>query len=94
MGHMIFDSFPDKKAAQGFASMIRERYERVTTVHETREDADNYLFSRHDVFPFGLFPPIVIVERDPQWVEKEGETEREREMEKLAYEFDGEFAGT
>jgi len=92
--HLIFDSFPDKKAAQGFASMIQERYERVTTVHETKEDAYNYLLSRFDVFPFGLFPPVVIVERDPQWYEKEQEMEKEREMRELVHEFDGNFAGT
>lgn len=92
--HLIFDSFPNKKAAEGFASMIRKKYGRVTTVHETRKDADDYLSSRHDAFPFGLFPPIVIVERDPQWFEKEEEMEREREMRKLVHEFDGKFAGT
>jgi hypothetical protein len=92
--HLIFDSFPNKKAAEGFASIIRERYGRMTTVHETRRDADDYLSSRHDAFPFGLFPPIVIVERDPQWAEKEGEMEREREMRNLADEFAGTFAGT
>ena len=94
MGHLIFDSFPDKKAAEEFASMIRERYERSTTVHETQEDAHTYLLCHCDVFPFGLFSPIVIVERTPQWFEKEEEMEKEREMKKLAHEFDGEFAGT
>lgn len=92
--HLIFDSFPDMEAAQRFASMIRERYGRGTTVHETRKEADDYLSVHHNVFPLGLYPPIVIVERDPQWTEKEGEMERELEMEKLASEFGGTFAGT
>lgn len=94
MGHLIFDSFPDKEAAQGFAIMIQERYERVTTVHETQEDAHTYLLLHCDCFPFGLFSPIVIVERDPQWFEKEGEIKKEREMRELVQEFHGEFAGT
>ena len=74
--------------------MIWERYGRVTTVHETQEDAHNYLLCHCDCFPSGLFPPIVIVERDPQWGETEEEMEKEREIEELVHEFDGKFAGT
>lgn len=85
---MIFDSFPDRDAAERFAAGVKRIHNREAVVFDTVAESD-----AHDVFPFDLTPPIVHVERlYPIWDEKN--MEAEQAIEQLVQEFGGEFAGT
>lgn len=79
---MIFDSFPDLRNAESFAEEAQKLTDEPSIVCHTQED-----FARHDVFPWELRFPVVLVPRLDS-------IEAEREIELLVVEFDGEFAGT
>jgi hypothetical protein len=70
---LIFDRFKTRKDADAFAASVTEKYGRKTSVYDTQaasegvnggnpfvESEDSEL---HDIFPWALEPPIVLVER-------------------------------
>lgn len=87
-GHLIFDRFPSLEMAQRFATAIGEHYERETHVFTDVDTAYG-----NEVFPFGLDPPIVHVDRVRAW-EQDDEQEIERAIEAEVENYGGTFAGT
>lgn len=78
---LIFDSFPDKEKAKEFVCAVRTKHGLKGTVHNNQDESNAI-----DPFPFELYPPIVLIDRADQQVE--------RVVEKLVVEFGGSFAGT
>lgn len=76
---LIFDSFPSRKHAEKFVNAIWKRFYLSCQIHDS-QDASN----KADLFPFKLYPPIVLVERGY----------KEEEVEQLVDKFEGRFAGT
>ncbi len=77
---MIFDNFPDERAAERFAEAVQERFPgKKARVFLTVAAA-----IKADPFPFDLTAPIVHVTRG----------RKEKECRQLVKEFGGEFAGT
>lgn len=81
---LIFDSFPDEDMAEDFASHVMESFGLDAIVCYSVEEANE-----HDIFPFNLYPPIVMVER-PGFAE----VALEDEIKEHVLDFDGQFAGT
>ena len=79
---LIFDQFPDRSKAEAFAQKVRDDYQRTAHVCDSQEESNVI-----DIFPFELFPPIVLVSRNDDC---SGETV----IEILATHFGGSFAGT
>lgn len=78
---LIFDNFATLIDANKFAEKVKEKYSLTTNVHQTVESSQ-----KDDIFPFDLFPPIVMVERTYD--------KNEREIESLVKRYGGTFAGT
>ena len=85
---MFFDGFPSENQANGFAEAVQKvsgntkGFERTATVCQNQSESDKI-----DLFPFVLYPPIVVVNRD---VNDSGE----EQIKQLASQFEGVFAGT
>lgn len=79
---LIFDHFPDRLKAVGFASHIRATTGRDARVYASQAESDAV-----DPYPFVLTPPIVLVSR-------EDDLSGEDAIELAVYKFGGEFAGT
>lgn len=79
---MIFDRFQMPDKAESFATAAQELTGEPSIICRTQEE-----FDIHDVFPWELDFPVVLVPRLDS-------TETEAEVESLVEEFDGEFAGT
>jgi len=79
---LIFDRFKSREQALAFQRHVEIAFARKTWFCETHEEADEI-----DLFPFRLYPPIVLVDR---WADRE----EEREIERSVQAFDGRFAGT
>lgn len=86
---LIFDSFPDKKSAENFATTVAAIFNGLKGSVYDSQDKSN----RVDPFPFVLNPPIVLITR-PEYKDIDLEYNVERFIEKLVIKFDGEFAGT
>jgi hypothetical protein len=95
---LIFDSFKNNANAEEFARDVKQKFQRRADVHSTQiemegegkpweEQADGKL---HDVFPWILTPPIVLVERLPGWTDASDE----ESVEAFVQQYGGEFAGT
>jgi hypothetical protein len=83
---LIFDCFPANKA-QEFANYVKSNLGKNAIVCESEDEA-----RQHDVFPFAVTPPIVMVERnfnEDDWITKE-----RRLVETAIAVYGGEFAGT
>lgn len=78
---LIFHRFSSTDKAKEFANQVRREHNLNTVVCSSQEESDE-----HDIFPFQLTPPIVLVHRASE--------ELEHEIEQLVERFDGEFAGT
>lgn len=79
---MIFDRFPTPADAEFFAVAAREQTNEAIIVCHNQEE-----FEKHDVFPWELDYPVVLVPR----LDGIG---NERVVEDLVEKFAGEFAGT
>lgn len=79
---LIFDHFPDRLQAVGFASHIRATTGRDARVYNSQDESNAV-----DPYPFVLTPPIVLVPRA-------GSNAVDDAVEMAAYRFGGEFAGT
>ena len=79
---LIFDHFPDRCKAVGFASHVRATTGRDAKVYATQAESDAV-----DPFPFVLVSPIVLVSR-------EDDLSGEEAIELAVYRFGGECAGT
>lgn len=82
---LIFDGFPIKSKAEQFAIHVATSYNREAIVCMTESEA-----RKHDVFPFPVIPPIVMVERN----EHSFEDEEQKIIQDAKLVFGGEFAGT
>jgi len=78
---LIFDSFPDRAAAERFVAAVKKQFGLGATVHDSPDES-----SAIGPFPFALFPPVVLVER--------ASIEWDRTLEHFVERFGGEFAGT
>ncbi len=79
---LIFDRFPDIRRAESFAAAAQALTKQPSIVCRTQDE-----FDAHDVFPWELDFPVVLVPRLDS-------TEDEEKVELLVEEFSGEFAGT
>ena len=79
---LIFDSFATIKRAREFAQHVETTFKLEARVFDSREESDKV-----DPFPFALFPPIVLVDRD----DTDGVEEA---IEASVVQFGGKFAGT
>ena len=79
---LIFDSFASVKRANEFARHVERTFGRKALVFESQADSDKF-----DPFPFELFPPIVLVERDDHY-------SGEKPIEASVVQFGGVWAGT
>jgi hypothetical protein len=84
---LIFDNFPNHAVADDFAMHVRDSFGRATRVCNSRNE-----FDKHELFPFELQPPMVLVERDK--IDCDPSSELESKIEALVEEFEGRFAGT
>lgn len=80
---LIFDQFLTRDLAEKFAAFAGRKYGKRAIVCDSQGEAD-----KHDLFPFVLQPPIVLVERDDIGGSIETAIEN-----KAAY-YGGRFAGT
>jgi hypothetical protein len=85
---LIFDQFPAREKAEQFAEQVKRQFQIGATVYDSQDESNVV-----DVFPFKLWPPIVLVDR------RDGETADESvaledEVRSLVVDFSGEFAGT
>lgn len=85
---LIFDSFPARRQAVFFAHVVKRKFNLEAIVCDTQEE-----FEKHDIFPFELFFPVVVVERTYSQCDMDG-VNTERKIEKLVASFKGKFAGT
>lgn len=91
---LIFDSFKTREDAERFARDVKAAFRRRTDVHDTLEEmtgTGNPLHKNddgklHDVFPWSLNPPIVLVER--------GNEVDDKRIEYLVEMYGGKFQGT
>ena len=87
---MIFDQFPSRKQAEAFAAYVKAEFRKDAQVFDSQKESNKV-----DIFPFQLFPPIVLVERyddeDDDWMTK---ARKEEKIHKLVEQFEGTFAGT
>lgn len=79
---LIFDHFPDRLQAVGFASHVRATTGRDARVYNSQDESNAV-----DPYPFVLVPPIVLVSRVGKWSDEEY-------IELAVTRFGGEFAGT
>ena len=79
---MIFDRFPSLGAAEEFAQSATEQTAETAIICQGQEE-----FDKHDVFPWELRFPVVLVPRLDT-------IEAEADIQALVDEFGGEFAGT
>lgn len=79
---MIFDRFPSLGSAEEFAQAATEQTAETAIICQNQEE-----FEKHDVFPWELQYPVVLVPRLD-------DTDEESAIEQLVSEFGGEFAGT
>ena len=79
---MIFDEFPTRQAAQDFAKHIQSKYKRQTWICDSQVESDEI-----DPFPFGLNPPIVLVDRLEDYSGQD-------QIVRAVHSFQGRFAGT
>jgi hypothetical protein len=84
---LIFHKFANHQSADSFAVDVRDTFGRATRVCDSREE-----FNKHELFPFALQPPIVLVERDN--IDDDQSPKLEPKIEALVGEFGGHFAGT
>jgi hypothetical protein len=81
---LIYDSFPIESKAREFAAHILATTGREVIVCLTEEEA-----REHDLFPFNVTPPIVMVGRD------RNDYDGEKHITEIAISvYGGEFAGT
>jgi hypothetical protein len=80
---LIFDRFNSIQDATAFAIHVRDNFARSTRVCASQKESNQY-----DPFPFVLYPPIVLVDRD------DSRGLIEDEIESIVDQFSGEFAGT
>lgn len=80
---LIYDSFPSRAKAEAFAKRTALEFGRETHICDSQEQSDKI-----DPFPFALYPPIVLVERDYDAFS------HERMIDTKAAKFGGKFAGT
>jgi len=78
---LIFDKFADMNQAQAFATAVGKQLKLKTHVCKSQEESNKL-----DIFPFELHPPIVLVDRADEKVEKAAIA--------LAKQYGAEFAGT
>jgi hypothetical protein len=81
---MIFDGFPIEAKAHEFAEHVKNVFGREAIVCLTEEEA-----REHDLFPFDINPPVVMVDRDGTNFGPEKDI-----IEAARLLFGGEFAGT
>lgn len=81
---MIFDSFPSLDRAVMFSKAVARKFDKKAHVCKTRRAVDKL-----DLFPFRVKMPAVLVEREDTIDYKQ-----ERQIEEMAREFGGIFAGT
>ena len=79
---LIFDSFASMERASEFARHVEATFGHEALVFDSQEESDEV-----DPFPFQLFPPIVLVERDGSYSDEEA-------IETSVLQFGGKFAGT
>lgn len=79
---LIFDSFASMECAKQFAQHVETDFGRKALVFDSQDESDKW-----DPFPFELFPPIVLVERDDQY-------SGEKPIEASVVQFSGVCAGT
>jgi hypothetical protein len=79
---LIFDSFASMKRASEFARHVETTFGHKALVFDSPEESNKV-----DPFPFRLFPPIVLVERDESYRVEEA-------IETTVDQFGGKFAGT
>jgi hypothetical protein len=79
---MIFDRFPSRREADGFAASVT----RLTGLGASVYD-DEAAAMEHDLFPLRLVPPIVHVDRDD-------DPEVEKRIVRLVRRYNGTYAGT
>ena len=70
-------------SAEEFAQAATRATAETAIICQTQEE-----FEKHDIFPWQLYYPVVLVPR------LHGDIEAEEDIETLAEEFGGEFAGT
>ncbi|MFZ0418424.1 MAG: hypothetical protein WAM04_09970 [Candidatus Sulfotelmatobacter sp.] len=114
---LIFDSFADVETAEAFRQTVERQFPgRLTRVWMDQDEMHKSDWRKRpggeataadfkiesDTFPFGLFPPIVLVWRKelPNWSDEDREnklaaySDVEREVKGLVVFFGGKFAGT
>ena len=79
---LIFDRFPSLDNAQRFAASVNKTFGREALVFTSQEESD-----KHDMFPFTLEAPIVLVSRDD-------DSGKEARIVSSVKPFNGSFAGT
>ena len=84
---LIFDNFKNLEVADDFAIHVRDSFGRAARVCSSRDE-----FDKHELFPFELQPPMVLVERDK--TDCDPSSKLESKIEALVEEFEGRFAGT
>jgi hypothetical protein len=84
---LIFDSFPSTEKADAFVSVVKERYGLDGAVYSSQEASQDQPQLIWDPFPWGLDPPIVLIERHES-------VQKERAIETAVEPFGGTFVGT
>jgi len=79
---LIFDSFPDRQAAEDFATHLQNEEKLGSSIYDSQDESNKV-----DPFPFELKPPIVLVSRL-------GWTKDELRVQRSVLKFKGRFAGT
>ena len=83
---LVVDGFASLSEAAKFANEMQLEYERQALIFESQEES-----FAHDLYPFSLTPPIVLVERV---YDDDCEDGWEKEILDSVVPFGGKFAGT
>jgi|SRR6516162_99974 hypothetical protein len=96
---LVFDSFPDRTAAERFAAAVKQQFDLGATVYDSQDVSAAIDFSHAvDLSTYQLSAPIVLVERAEYLADSDESAsaalEKENAVEQLAEQLGGEYVGT